>query len=122
MLSLTKEVDIKIITLLNIVDLKGVQAYLIETLDGRRLEVHSHNLAHLEDPDMVAIPLSASDYVRDSHHISKDQAQHVEQPKKLSPLIQRFLSWHECLNHFPEKIFSNSLTKVFYRLNLRSSK
>ena len=56
---------------------------MIEIVDGWRLEVHIQNLAYPKDPDIAAIPLSESDYVCKSRHISKDQAQHVARPKKL---------------------------------------
>ena len=82
---------------------EGVRTYLIETVDGCRIEVPSHNLVHPEDPEISAIPLSSSDYVCESRHISEEQAQHVALPKKFSPLKQRFLIWHKRLNHFPKK-------------------
>ena len=80
-----------------------MQTYLIETSDGCWTEVHIHNLAHPVDPDISAIPLSESDYVRESCNIRKEQAQHVAQPKKLSPPKQRLLIWHKRLSHFPKK-------------------
>ena len=71
-LILTKDRDNRIVTLLEIVDYKGVQTYLIETVDGLWIKVHRHNLAQPEDPDIAAIPMSASEYVCKSCHIRKD--------------------------------------------------
>ena len=60
-------------------------------------------LAHPEDPDISAIPMYASDYIREYFHIRKEQEQHMVQPKNFSPLKQRFLSCNKRLNHFPKK-------------------
>ena len=84
-------------------DQEGVRTYLIETVDGRWIEPNIQNLAHPEDLDIAAIPLYASEYVRKSCNISKDQVQHMARLKKLLPLKQILLSWHKRLNHFPYK-------------------
>ena len=84
-------------------DQEGVRTYLIETVDGCWIELNIQILAHPEDLDIAAIPLYASDYVRKSCNISKDQAQHMAQLKKLLPLKQILLSWHKRLNHLPNK-------------------
>ena len=65
--------------------------------------MHSHNLLHPEEPDIAAIPISVSDYIHKSRHFSEEQSQHKAGPKNFSLLKQRFLSWHERLNHFPKK-------------------
>ena len=71
-LRLTNEGDNGIVTLLSLVGREGVRTYLIETVDGCRIEVPSHNLVHPEDPEISAIPLSSSDYVCKSRHISDE--------------------------------------------------
>ena len=91
------------VAVFKIVDRNRMRNYLIETVDGPRIEVHSNNLARPKDPDIAVIPLSASDYVRKSRHIIEEQAEHVARPKKLSPLKQCFPSCHKRLNHFPKK-------------------
>ena len=45
-LCLTKEGDNGIVTLIKILDHKGVQTYLIDTVNVLRIEVHRYNLAH----------------------------------------------------------------------------
>ena len=77
---LKKEGDNGIITLIEIVDHEGVQTYLIETVDGIRLEVNIHNLEHPEDPEIVAITSSSSDYIHEFCNISEKKAQHAVQP------------------------------------------
>ena len=100
---MTKEGDNVIVNLLEIVDHKGVQTYSIETVDGRRIEVHSHNLEQPEDPDIASIPMSASYYVHESRHIIEEQEQYMAQPNNFSSIKQRFFSWHKRLNHIPKR-------------------
>ena len=99
----TKEGDNGIVTLLNILDCELTRTYLIDTVDGRRLKLHSHSFVQPENQDIAAIPFSASYYACESRHIRKKQAQHVAWPKKLSPLKQCFLSWHERLDNFKKE-------------------
>ena len=51
-------------------------------------------MARLDDPDIASIPTKPHNFQEQMKYISKEDAERLARPSKLTALQQQFLSWH----------------------------
>ena len=66
---------------------------------GEEIITHATHMARLDDPDISSIPTNPHHFQEQMKYISKEDAERLARPIKLIALQQRFLTWHERLNH-----------------------
>jgi len=71
--------------------------------NGDEIVTSSEFLFYPDEPDIASIPVTGEEYRRDSSQLSKEDAEKIANPESLSKLQQLFLSWHERLQHLPNK-------------------
>ena len=100
-LRLTQEQGPNIVILLSS-RLEGkVVKFTVRLPDGTLFTADHTQVALLDDVDIASIPVSAADYAQESMHLTAQEAEAVAHPKPLSALSQKFLSWHNRLQHLP---------------------
>ena len=70
---------------------------LIES--GEEIVTHTTHMARLDDPDIASIPTNPQHFKEEIQYLSKEYAEHLARPTKLTALQQKFLTWYERLNH-----------------------
>ena len=73
--------------------------YNLRLESGEEIVTHTTHIARLDDPEIASIPTNPYNYQEQMKYISKEDAERLARPSKLTALQQQFLTWYERLNH-----------------------
>ena len=77
---------------------KGMK-YNFRLESGEEIITRATHRARLYDPDITSIPTNPHRFQEQIQYLSKEYAERLARPTKLTALQQKFLTWHERLNH-----------------------
>ena len=74
---------------------------------GEEIINHATHMARLDYSDIASIPTNIQHFQEQMKYISKEDAERLTRPTKLTALQYKLLTWHEQFNHlYFKKCFS----------------
>jgi len=75
--------------------------HILRKSDGTKVITPASHIQEFNQPTITNVPTTPLEYCQEIKNLSPDQLKKIVYPRKLSPIQQEFLSWHNRLFHMP---------------------